>query len=187
MDVKTPEVAQLNEALAALDLRTWRESDWVAYEFANRNRAALGIPPTIPFAVRPRLDVTKVYYRPEGKAKAARVHPEGLLGSRRKHNPLGKPFPAQRQITVGATLAIDWESKASARVADLRPEQPGQAGSRRYALAAGRAGHPATGSGRPSARTGESCSRWSVAEAAGGLMRVRSAARTLRLLREEVR
>ena len=49
-------------AVAGLDLEELVRSDWLAYEFANRARSLLAIPPSIPFKVEPRLDVTKTYY-----------------------------------------------------------------------------------------------------------------------------
>ena len=46
---------RVSRALAGVDLQTLFDSDWAAYDFANRNRRLLGIPPEIPFDVRPRL------------------------------------------------------------------------------------------------------------------------------------
>jgi hypothetical protein len=100
-------------AVAALDLATLVESDWAAYEFANTNRPLLGIPDRIHFRVRPRLDTTKTYYRRGARGKSEQVairecifkvswdHPEP--------NNAGAALPKFRQITVGTTLAIDWE------------------------------------------------------------------------------
>ena len=70
----------------------------MAYEFANRNREMLGIPHNIPFQVRPRLDVTKLYYVREGKKKIRECIMK-VAWSRTEDNPLGRRFPAKRQIT----------------------------------------------------------------------------------------
>src|SRR5215213_2668244 len=45
--------------LAKVDLQTLVDSDWVAYQFADKNRKFLGIPDGLSFRVRPRLDTTK--------------------------------------------------------------------------------------------------------------------------------
>jgi hypothetical protein len=182
-NLATPEVAQLNDALTSLDLRTLAESDWAAYEFANRNRTALGIPPAIPFAVRPRLDVTKMYYRLGGKAKT-RECIFRVSWNRQEDNPLGKPFPGKRQITFGATLAIDWESKQvrarlTSDLGDGARVDRDRMLTRLAELGILQLGAQAIG---PDGRELRSVV---VAEAAGGLMRVRGVARTLHLLREE--
>jgi hypothetical protein len=57
--------------LPGLDLRTLARSDWAAYEFADRYRSLLRIPPGIGFHVEPRLDVVKQYYR-RGQPQAVR-------------------------------------------------------------------------------------------------------------------
>ncbi len=111
-------------ALQDLNLETFVESDWAAYEFANRNRELLGIPRGIPFRVRPRLDVTKLYYTREGKKKIRECIFK-VSWERTESNTLSKPFPAKRQITVGTTLAIDWETRAlrAKLTSDLSDEQ----------------------------------------------------------------
>jgi hypothetical protein len=97
-------------ALKDLDLPTFVESDWAAYDFANRNRELLRIPADIPFRVRPRLETSKLYYFREGK-KAIRECIFKVSWDVLEANPKGSWFPDRRQITVGTTLAIDWETK----------------------------------------------------------------------------
>lgn len=98
--------------LQKIDLQALVDSDWVAYQFAEKNRRFLKIPPKVSFYVRPRLDVTKVYYRPDGPHesreclfKVSWQHEEPNPDSFRSR------FPTQRQIVLGTTLAIDWDTK----------------------------------------------------------------------------
>lgn len=98
-------------AVYELDLDTLVKSDWAAYDFANRNRNFLHIPEGVHFRVRPRLKATKTYYLTEG----LRPVPECIFkvswdrGDER--NPQGSRLPNHRQISVGTTLAIDWETR----------------------------------------------------------------------------
>jgi hypothetical protein len=98
-------------ALKGLDLATFVESDWAAYDFANRNRELLRIPAEIPFRVRPRLDTSKTYYFRGGVKKPIRECIFKVSWDEIEPNPKGSWFPDKRQITVGTTLAIDWETK----------------------------------------------------------------------------
>lgn len=97
--------------LAGLDLQTLVDSDWAAYEFANENRKFLGIPEGVHFRVRPRLDATKTYIRGPGEQDSIRELIFKVSWDYKEPNHLGKFFPAERQITVGTTLAIEWETK----------------------------------------------------------------------------
>jgi hypothetical protein len=100
-----------DRAVKTLDLETFVESDWAAYDFANRNRELLRIPPEIPFRVRPRLDTSKTYYFRGGVKKPIRECVFKVSWDELEPNPKGSWFPDKRQITVGTTLAIDWETK----------------------------------------------------------------------------
>jgi hypothetical protein len=97
-------------AVAALDLATLVESDWAAYEFANMNRALLGIPDRIHFWVRPRLDTTKTYYRRGASGKSEQVSIRECIfkvsWDHQEPSNAGAALPKFRQITVGTTLAI---------------------------------------------------------------------------------
>ena len=98
--------------LDKVDLQTLTDSDWAAYQFADKHREFLNIPPGIPFRVRPRLDTTKLYYL----AKGAKPEPIRELifkasWDQEEPNGTGTPFAGKRQITVGTTLAIDWETR----------------------------------------------------------------------------
>jgi len=94
--------------LAAIDMDELVFSDWVAYQFVSDHLALFGIPPRTPFVVRPRLDVRKLYYT----GNARREVRECLLKvswSETEPNAQGDGFPDRRQVTMGATLAIDWK------------------------------------------------------------------------------
>ena len=96
-------------AVKALNLQNLVESDWVAYQFANKNRGLLCIPHGIPFEIEPRLDVSKTYYHRDG-AKKTRECILKVSWSQVEANPIGARFAAQRKYIVGTTLAIDWET-----------------------------------------------------------------------------
>ncbi len=98
-------------AVAGLDLEALVASDWAAYEFANRNRDLLRIPEEINFRVRPRLDVTKLYYHRGGKEEVRECIFKVSWDHTEDNPPAGR-LPARRQITVGTTLVVDWHSRS---------------------------------------------------------------------------
>jgi hypothetical protein len=111
-------------ALREVDLQTLVESDWAAYDFVGRNRALLGIPDAVPFRVLPRQDSRKTYYHRDGRRE---VH-ECILKVGWDHtepNGLGQAYPPERTISVGTTLAIDWDTRRlrSRLSTDLSEEQ----------------------------------------------------------------
>jgi hypothetical protein len=111
-------------ALNDVDLQTIVDSDWAAYDFVTRNRGLLGIPNDLPFRVLPRLDSRKTYYHRDGQEV---VH-ECILKVAWDHtepNQLGRVYPPERTISVGTTLAIDWDSRRlrSRLTTDLSEEQ----------------------------------------------------------------
>jgi hypothetical protein len=95
--------------LAGTDLETLVSSDWAAYTFADANRELLGIPPDVPFRVRPRLDVTKLFYHRD-QPERVRECIFKVSWEQREPNPFGAALPPLRSLTVGTTLAIDWDS-----------------------------------------------------------------------------
>ncbi|MGC8827439.1 MAG: hypothetical protein ACP5TV_10590 [Anaerolineae bacterium] len=97
-------------ALQDADLQVLAESDWAAYFFANEHRDLFGAPADVPLRVRPRLDVTKRYYFREG-SRDVRELIFKVSWDHYEPSGLGRPFPVQRQITMGATLVINWETR----------------------------------------------------------------------------
>jgi hypothetical protein len=96
--------------LKAVHLSTLVESDWAAYAFANENRSFLGIPAQIPFRVYPRLHVAKLFYTGR-KPIMVRECLLKVSWDVNEPNPIGGNFPANRQITIGTTLAINWSDR----------------------------------------------------------------------------
>lgn len=117
--------------LKGIDLQILVESDWAAYEFANSNRKLLRIPPDVPFRVWPRLDVTKLYYHRGPKTgdvddqERVRECLFKVSWDQTEQNPLGSAFPSKRNVTVGTTLAIDWQT-CKVRVLLTSGHAPGQ-------------------------------------------------------------
>jgi len=112
-----------SRALDDVDLETLVESDWAAYDFANRNGRLLGIPADKPFEVRPRLKVDKVYYT--GGHKKVSECLFKVSWTNVEPNGLGSRFPSRRRVTVGTTLAIDWDTKlVRARLTSDRRGRP---------------------------------------------------------------
>lgn len=98
--------------LDKVDLQTLADSDWVAYRFADKHRELLNIPAEIPFRVRPRLDTTKLYYlTKDAKPQPIRELIFKVSWDQEEPNGTGSPFAGKRQITVGTTLALDWETR----------------------------------------------------------------------------
>jgi len=122
VDIPENERESLEAALRQVDLETLVASDWAAYRFANLNRKALGIRRQTSFHIRPRLDVTKTYFV---RGKGARSGASGGKYQKKKvrecifkvkwdkeePNRLGRGYPSQRRVSVGTTLAIDWETR----------------------------------------------------------------------------
>jgi hypothetical protein len=97
--------------LEKVDLQTLATSDWAAYEFADRQRELLRIPKGIPFRVRPRLDSTKHYRRKDADPEKIRELIFKVSWDHEEPNGAGVPIAGGRQVTVGTTLAIDWETR----------------------------------------------------------------------------
>lgn len=157
-----------HKPLAKVDLQTLADSDWAAYQFADRNREFLNIPAGIAFRVRPRLDTTKLYYRTRGAdPEPIRELIFKVSWDQEEPNGTGSPFAGQRQITVGTTLAVDWETrKVRARLtSQWKGEQPSDRDEMLRKLAA----TGALEEGRSGLHV----------ESSNGVMRVRSTARML--------
>jgi hypothetical protein len=105
------QVAALNRVLSDTDLPRLVNSDWAAYTFANTHRELLGIPDGLALWVRPRLDVTKQYWLGKDNTKNVRECIFKVSWDTEEKNPATRGLPEKRQITVGMTLAIDWEKR----------------------------------------------------------------------------
>ncbi|MFL6237072.1 MAG: hypothetical protein ACJ76N_28335 [Thermoanaerobaculia bacterium] len=109
--------------LAVYDLQALLEQDWSAYEFANRNREFLGIPADASFHVYPRLDTTKLYYRKKESDEREQIRELIFKASWDAGEPSGlaAPFPPDRRIRLGTTMAIDWETRQVRALLTTRP------------------------------------------------------------------
>ena len=108
LDVKT---SYDHPAVSALDLDALVESDWLAYQFADKQRSLLGIPRKIPFEVRPRLVVKKKYYhRDSDQPSELQECLFKVAWTETEPNRVGGGLPTKRRIIRGTTLAIDWKT-----------------------------------------------------------------------------
>lgn len=105
------QISDLNNVLSRMDLETLVKSDWAAYTFARENRELLGIPAGIPLYVRPRLNTAKKYWLGPNETQSARECIFKVSWDTEEQNPAMRGLPERRQITVGMTLAIDWEKR----------------------------------------------------------------------------
>jgi len=96
-------------AVRDLDPKTLVEHDWVAYEFADQNRELLGIPERTHFRVGPRLDVLKSRDG-DGGREVFRECIYKVSWDRKEPNRPGARLPIERQLTVGTTMVVDWET-----------------------------------------------------------------------------
>jgi hypothetical protein len=98
--------------LDGVDIDTLIDSEWAAYEFANRNRAFLRIPADIHFRVLPRLRAVRNYRQKAGEdPQKVEECVFKVSWDQKEPNRLGDRFARQRQITVGTTLAINSQTR----------------------------------------------------------------------------
>lgn len=107
-------------AVRRLELAELVHSDWYAYRFAAANRKLLGIPPKIPFEVRPRLDVTKsTYHRDAGRVEVRECLFK-VAWTETEDSSLGPRAPTKLRVQRGTTLAILWPRKNEDRAPSVR-------------------------------------------------------------------
>ena len=99
-----------HKALEGVDLQALIDSDWAAYQFANENRRLLRIPKGVPFHIEPRLSVAKKYYLGGDDKPIIRECLFKVRWAQTEPNAINPNWPWLRQINVGTTLAIDWQT-----------------------------------------------------------------------------
>lgn len=90
-----------------VDMAALLESDWAAYDFANRERARLGIPPDVPFRVLPRLAVQKETYRGDPEPHCFRELLFKVVWEHAEQDDVGFDLPSNRMVRAGLTLVLD--------------------------------------------------------------------------------
>ena len=181
LDVPSP---REEPALGELDLPTLIGSDWVAYDFANRHRELLGIPPTIPFEVRPRLKTRKREYHRDGPRDVVECLFK-VAWRESEPNPGGRWFTDERQITGGTTLAIEWDEPPRVLRVCLTTRADDQRESRDRMLLRLDDDSVLMPARQATASDGHPLRSAIQAEIAGDSMRVRGTARTLHVAPRE--
>lgn len=96
-----------NHDLTDIDLQKLVESDWAAYEFADKNRNLLSIPKDASIKVHPRLDVKRHLYKDKVEYRDCIFKVSWV---EEEKNTLGSRYPGSHRFTVGTTLVIDWKN-----------------------------------------------------------------------------
>lgn len=110
VEIESKRKSKIEKALSGMDINLLVESDWVAYDFANRNKVLLGIPSDVTFEIRPRLDIKKRYYHRNGPEEVRECLFK-ISWKQIEKNPPSQKIPSKRIISQGMTIAIDWQTK----------------------------------------------------------------------------
>ncbi len=112
-----------HENLRTIDVSDLYKSDWLAYDFVNANLDLFCIPKRkdpIPFEVRPRTRIERRYADEELGAECIFK----VAWYEEEDNPISSRYPLIREIKVGTTLSIDWDTgKVLSRLTSASPTE----------------------------------------------------------------
>lgn len=94
------------DPFADIDIDALVASDWVAYQFVDKNAAAFCLPKDASFEVRPRLETEKSYYR-QGKNEVEREIILKVSWTEAEDYRNRRGLPSQRRLRRGTTFVID--------------------------------------------------------------------------------
>lgn len=98
-----------------IDLNDVVESDWAAYDFAEKARRVLGIPPRVPFRLLPRREVQRRYYAGAAEHFFRREVVFQVTWEAREENQGIAGVPSARAVFRGATLVLGGEADSRGR------------------------------------------------------------------------
>lgn len=110
---------------ADLDLDQLVQSDWAAYQFAEVWRDKLLVPKSVPFEVRPRLDVTRQTWRSGGVRAMTRTLLFKVAWQTAQEFQYGDFFN-EVSVMQGTTLAIDWDTRKVQSLLSTSLDHPSQ-------------------------------------------------------------
>jgi hypothetical protein len=93
--------------LIRIDLNNIKESEWAAYDFAEKNRRLLKIPKNIPFRLLPRQEVNRLYFLSTGERAYRKEMILRVTWEKQEENVRIPGMPSRRAVFMGTTAVFE--------------------------------------------------------------------------------